>query len=122
MEGGDDVYVTELREPLSRSPVEKTFFARLDAELTKVNKFYKKKEGEYIARAGVLEKQMLALIHLEEDMAREGLMSADFLTKTNNHLPGMNIKRHSFLLTAICSIHSDHHSTMMDAAYITSNT
>jgi hypothetical protein len=74
--GDDDVYVSELREPLAHSPPDRTFFVRLDAQLTKVNKFYKKKEGEYIARAGVLERQMLALMNLEEDLARQGLHSA----------------------------------------------
>lgn len=87
-----DVYITEIREPLSRSPQDKTFFARLDAQLTKVNKFYKKKEAEYIARAGVLEKQMLSLINLQEDMARQGLMPLDYLTKTKNErLPGTTL-------------------------------
>lgn len=68
-----DVYVTELREPLSRSPQDKTFFQRLDSQLTKVNKFYKKKEAENIARAGALEKQMLALIIAQERTARQDL-------------------------------------------------
>jgi len=72
MEDGD-IYVTDLREPLSRSPQDRTFFARLDAELTKVNKFYKKKEAENISRAGDLEKQMLELINAEEAIARQNL-------------------------------------------------
>lgn len=71
--GEGDVYVSELREPLTHSPQDRTFFARLDAQLNKIDKFFKKKEGEYIARAGVLERQMLALINLEEDIARQGL-------------------------------------------------
>lgn len=84
-----DVWITELREPLSSFPQDKTFFARLDAQLTKVNKFFKKKEGEYIARAGVLEKQMLALLNVQEEMAREGLMHYDFLTTSKaDPLPG----------------------------------
>lgn len=88
--GEDDVYMTELREPLSHSPQDKTFFVRLDAQLTKINKFYKRKEGEYIARAGLLEKQMLALINLEEDMARQGLVTLDYLTPgdQDRRLPG----------------------------------
>lgn len=71
------MYITELREPLSRSAQDKTYFARLDAQLTKVNTFYKKKEGEYIARAGVLEKQMQALLEVQEEMARDGLVPYD---------------------------------------------
>jgi len=81
--GEDDIYVTELREPLSHSPQDKTFFDRLDLQLTKINKFFKRKEGEYIARAGLLEKQMLALLQLEEDMARQGLVTLDYLTSTD---------------------------------------
>lgn len=72
-EDGSCVYVTELQEPLSQSPQDRTFFARLDAQLTKVNKFYKKKEAENIARAGALEKQMVSLINLQEVVARQGL-------------------------------------------------
>ena len=83
--GGDDVYVTELREPLSQSAQDQTFFDRLDAQLTKINKFYKRKEGEYIARAGLLEKQMLALLQLEEDMARRGLVPVDSYWSPNDH-------------------------------------
>jgi len=95
------VYITELREPLSRSPQDKTFFARLDAQLTKVNKFYKKKEGEYIARAAVLEKQMLSLLNVQEDMARQGLAPIDYLTNSkNHHLPGTTTSLHFDLLTS----------------------
>ena len=83
---GTEIYVSELREPLSLSPQDRTFFARLDAQLTKVNKFYKKKEAENIARAGALEKQMLSLIHLQETLARQGLDYAptDFPTVDNS--------------------------------------
>ncbi|KAG0589663.1 hypothetical protein KC19_1G037800 [Ceratodon purpureus] len=86
--GDDDVYVSELREPLTHSPQDRTFFVRLDAQLTKINKFYRKKEGEYIARAGVLEKQMLALINLEEDMARQGLTTIDYPISIPKDLEG----------------------------------
>ncbi|KAG0606207.1 hypothetical protein M758_9G122400 [Ceratodon purpureus] len=68
-----DVYMTELREPISISPQDITYFARLDAQLTKVNKFYKKKETENIVRAGVLEKKMYELIHAQEAVARQGI-------------------------------------------------
>lgn len=65
--------MTELQEPVSRSPLDRTFFARLDAQLTKVNKFYEEKETEIIARAGDLEKQMLAWINSQEAIARRDL-------------------------------------------------
>lgn len=73
VEDGSSVYVTELQEPLSQSPQDRTFFARLDAQLNKVNRFYKKKEAENIARAGALEKQLVYLINSQEVLAREGL-------------------------------------------------
>jgi hypothetical protein len=41
--------------------------------LTKVNKFYKKKETENIGRAGLLEKKMIALINAQEAVARQGI-------------------------------------------------
>lgn len=84
-----EVYITELREPLALSPQDKTFFVRLDAQLTEVNKFFRSKEAEYIDRARVLEKQMLALINLEEEMARRGLTTSDCLATRDDHLPGM---------------------------------
>lgn len=84
-----EVYITELREPLALSPQDKTFFVRLDAQLTEVNKFFRSKEAEYIDRARVLEKQMLALINLEEEMARRGLTTSDCLATRDDHLPAM---------------------------------
>lgn len=78
----------ETREPLSRSPQDRTFFARPDAQLTKVNKFYKKKEAEIIARASDLEKQMLALINSQEARARQDLpiyeSHLDYLSKKDS--------------------------------------
>lgn len=98
--GDDDVYVSELREPLTHSPQDNTFFVRLDAQLTKINKFYKKKEGEYIGRAGVLERQMLALMNLEEDMARQGLITLNYLSpipKDESRLPGTGLSMNNEL-------------------------
>lgn len=80
-----ETYVTELKEPLSRSPQDRTYFARLDAQLTKVNKFYEEKEEENIARAGDLEKQMLAWINSQEEIARQDIpiweSHLDYVTK-----------------------------------------
>lgn len=72
------MYQTELLEPLKHSPQDKTFFARLDAQLNKVNAFFKLKEGDNIARAGMLEKQMVALLNMQETLARRGLDSHIF--------------------------------------------
>jgi hypothetical protein len=72
------MYQTELLEPLKHSPQDKTFFARLDAQLNKVNAFFKLKEGDNIARAGMLEKQMVALLNMQETLARRGLDSHNF--------------------------------------------
>uniref|UniRef100_A0A7I4DLS2 Uncharacterized protein n=1 Tax=Physcomitrium patens TaxID=3218 RepID=A0A7I4DLS2_PHYPA len=82
-----DIYITELREPLSHSPQDVTFFTRLDDQLNKVNKFYKKKEAEYIDRAGALEKQMLALINVQELFARQGLSLPSYLPKKEDPVP-----------------------------------
>jgi hypothetical protein len=103
---GTEIYVSELREPLSQSPQDRTFIARLDAQLTKVNKFYKKKEAENIARAGALEKQMLSLIYLQEALARQGLDYAptDFPTVDQsgaNDADALHSKRNRFLSTMI---------------------
>lgn len=73
-----DVYETELLEPLVHAPQDRTFFRRLDIQLNKVNRFYKKKEAEYVTQAGRLEKQMLALIEMQEALARQGLGSPGF--------------------------------------------
>ena len=75
----DDIYETELLEPLVHAPQDKTFFRRLDVQLNKVNRFYKKKEAEYVTQAGRLEKQMLALIDMREALAQRGLGSHGFL-------------------------------------------
>ena len=101
---GTEIYVSELREP--RSPQDRTFFVRLDAQLTKVNKFYKKKEAENIARAGALEKQMLSLIYLQEALARQGLDYAPTDIPTvyqsgANDSDALHSKRNCFLITMI---------------------
>ncbi|KAG0581876.1 hypothetical protein KC19_3G016400 [Ceratodon purpureus] len=92
-----DTYVTELHEPLCRSPQDRTFFARLDAQLTKVNKFYKEKEVENLARAGDLENQMLELINAQEAIARQDLRiynsSLDYLeSDPGAHMSGDHLQ------------------------------
>jgi hypothetical protein len=61
-------------EPLGHAEQDKAFFNRLDAQLNKINRFYKLKETEYIAQARRLERQLLALFHVQEAMARQNLI------------------------------------------------
>lgn len=96
-----DIYITELREPLSHSPQDVTFFTRLDDQLNKVNKFYKKKEAEYIDRAGALEKQMLALINVQELFARQGLSLPSYLPRKEDPVPGTYRKFYLMVTSAL---------------------
>lgn len=48
------------------------FFRRLDAELNRVNRFYKLKEEEYTLRAHTLQLQMATLLELRKALARDG--------------------------------------------------
>jgi hypothetical protein len=65
-------------EPLGKSELDKTFFNHLGAELEKINRFYKTKEAEYVAQAIRLEKQLLALIEVQEALARQNLKMQTF--------------------------------------------
>jgi hypothetical protein len=60
------VHETELMEPLGKAELHRTFFNHLDAQLNKINRFYKLKETEYIAQARRLERQLLALFEVQE--------------------------------------------------------
>jgi hypothetical protein len=72
--GDSTVYETELMEPLGHAEQDRAFFNRLDAQLNKINRFYKLKETEYIAQARRLERQLLALFHVQEALARQNLI------------------------------------------------
>lgn len=58
-------YETEMLDPLQPSEADRQFFKRLDAQLNKVNKFYKMKEEQYVARAKRLEQQLLTLFQVQ---------------------------------------------------------
>lgn len=61
-EDGDDfVYETELLGPIARSTYDQAFFENLDAQLNKVNNFYRRKEEEFVQRGAILDKQICAL-------------------------------------------------------------
>ncbi|KAE9605652.1 hypothetical protein Lal_00024884 [Lupinus albus] len=60
-----DIYETELLEQFSDTDVTKEFFACLDQQLNKVNKFYRTKEEEYMERGDSLKKQMEILLELK---------------------------------------------------------
>lgn len=68
----------ELLEPLGQTQQDEIFFNRLDAELEKINHFYRTKEAEYVARAMRLEKQLLALFEVREALARQSLKMRTF--------------------------------------------
>jgi len=59
------VYHTELLAPVAPAAYLKRLFSSLDAELNKVNTFYKTKEEEFLQRGLLLDKQMFALIEVK---------------------------------------------------------
>ncbi|XP_028776374.1 phosphate transporter PHO1 homolog 1 [Neltuma alba] len=62
-----DMYETELLEQFADTDATKEFFACLDQQLNKVNKFYRKKEEEFMDRAESLKKQMEILLELKSE-------------------------------------------------------
>lgn len=77
---------TELMEPLGKAEPHRMFFNHLDAQLNKINRFYKLKETEYIAQARRLEKQLLALFEVQEALvARQtSLLSSQSSSKSTD--------------------------------------
>lgn len=72
--GGGDEYETEVLEPAladADAAAAREFFARLDAQLNKVNQFYKSKEQEFLERGRSLRRQMDILADLRAARARE---------------------------------------------------
>lgn len=69
------MYETELLEPLADddgdAAAAREFFARLDAQLNKVNQFYRGKEQEFLERGRSLRRQMDILADLRAARARE---------------------------------------------------
>ncbi|KAG6468902.1 hypothetical protein ZIOFF_073597 [Zingiber officinale] len=59
------MYETELLEEFADTDAAKDFFARLDLQLNKVNKFYSAKEKEFLERGESLKKQMEILLELQ---------------------------------------------------------
>jgi len=67
-----DVYETELLQLFEQADAAKAFFARLDAELNKVNQFYRNKEAEFLERGETLKRQMQILIDLKAIVNDQG--------------------------------------------------
>ncbi|CAL0318130.1 unnamed protein product [Lupinus luteus] len=68
-----DIYETELLEQFSDNDATKEFFACLDQQVNKVNKFYRTKEEEYMERGISLKKQMEILLELKSTfMEKQG--------------------------------------------------
>jgi len=59
------MYETELLDQFSDTDATKEFFACLDQQLNKVNKFYRTKEKEFMDRGDSLKKQMEILLILK---------------------------------------------------------
>jgi len=75
-------YETELLDPLQPNEADRQFFKRLDAQLNKVNQFYRMKEAQYVARAKRLEQQLLTLFQVQAEHARQKQM---FGPKVKDH-------------------------------------
>ncbi|KAH1162311.1 hypothetical protein GLYMA_01G091800v4 [Glycine max] len=65
-----DMYETELLEQFSDTDATKEFFACLDQQLNKVNKFYRTKEKEFMDRGDSLKKQM-EILHMLKTTFKE---------------------------------------------------
>lgn len=59
------MYETELLDQFADSEAAKEFFACLDQQLNKVNRFYETKEKEFMERGDSLKKQMDILLELK---------------------------------------------------------
>ncbi|GMP77534.1 hypothetical protein CsSME_00033787 [Camellia sinensis var. sinensis] len=86
----EEEYGTELVQLFSEEDEVKIFFEGLDAELNKVNQFYKTRESEFLERGEILNKQLQILLDLKRilsDRRRKTLSSklgADFLSRSNS--------------------------------------
>ncbi|KAJ7517194.1 hypothetical protein O6H91_21G013900 [Diphasiastrum complanatum] len=67
----EELYETELLGPFSEAQHEKCFFVRLDAQLNKVNRFYRHKEEEYIVQAKQLQNQVNALLEMKRALSTD---------------------------------------------------
>ncbi|PON37718.1 SPX domain containing protein [Parasponia andersonii] len=65
-EEDQDVYETELAQLFSQEDEVRIFFEKLDEELNKVNQFYGTKEGEFLERGEILNKQLQILMDLKQ--------------------------------------------------------
>lgn len=66
------VYETELIQLFEQADAAKAFFASLDAELNKVNEFYRRKEAEFLERGETLKRQTQILIDLKDILNDQG--------------------------------------------------
>ncbi|KAI9072623.1 hypothetical protein K1719_045419 [Acacia pycnantha] len=72
-----DMYETELLEQFADTDATKEFFACLDQQLNKVNKFYRTKEEEFMDRGESLKKQMDILLELKSEFNKKAGSSQD---------------------------------------------
>ncbi|GMN53372.1 hypothetical protein TIFTF001_022511 [Ficus carica] len=63
---GEEIYETELAQLFSVEDEVKVFFEQLDDELNKVNQFYGTREGEFLERGDILNKELQILLDLKQ--------------------------------------------------------
>lgn len=81
--GDDQIFETELLGPIAHSMNDQLFFASLDSQLNKVNKFYKQKEEEFMQRVALLDKQMCALTGVKKLLEQVRIRSCAVLEDGN---------------------------------------
>lgn len=87
---GGDVYETELLDEQfagDDTDAAAEFFARLDAQLNKVNQFYKCKEKEFLERGESLRKQMGILADLKAASRDDPSVSSSFTSSGSGECP-----------------------------------
>jgi xenotropic and polytropic retrovirus receptor 1 len=103
---GRDVYETELLDEQlaggDKTDAAAEFFARLDAQLNKVNQFYKCKEKEFLERGGSLRKQMDILAELKAARDGDPSVSSSFTSSGSGQYlpldqPAVGVRRDSQL-------------------------
>jgi hypothetical protein len=65
------LYETELLIPFEDTEGDRIFFARLDGQLNKVNRFYKEKEEEYFSEGQNINDQLVKLEEVKKALARK---------------------------------------------------
>ncbi|KAG6546090.1 hypothetical protein Mapa_012496 [Marchantia paleacea] len=85
-DGGSEVYTTQFNENfVSADATTRIFFARLDSEFNKVNKFYMGKEKEFLEQYQKLKEQVGALQEIRKELANPQPQLKDDSNSGNAH-------------------------------------